>query len=110
MVEDIERASRDFYNSVRLERELSDQGIPLFATDESADITGVSLTTILVRRVKQGGLFTVGELASIRRVDVNGGSFIARIGLPHSNLTKTSRLTCILPLDFPGRILWTSAR
>src|SRR5450755_2195299 len=54
VVEDIERASRDFYNSVRLERELSDQGIPLFATDESADITGVSLTTILVRRVKQG--------------------------------------------------------
>jgi len=54
VVEDIERASRDFYNSVRLERELSDQGIPLFATDEPADITGVSPTTILVRRVKQG--------------------------------------------------------
>ena len=54
VVEDIERASRDFYNSVKLERELSDQGIPLFATDEPADITGVSPTTILVRRVKQG--------------------------------------------------------
>ena len=52
--EDIERASRDFYNSVKLERELSDQGIPLFATDEPADITGISSTTILVRRVKQG--------------------------------------------------------
>ncbi len=54
VVEDIERASRDFYNSVRLERELSDQGIPLFATDEPAGITGISPTTILVRRVKQG--------------------------------------------------------
>jgi site-specific DNA recombinase len=54
VVEDIERASRDFYNSVRLERELSDQGILLFATDEPAGITGVSPTTILVRRVKQG--------------------------------------------------------
>ena len=54
VVEDIERANRDFYNSVKLERELSDQGIPLFATDEPADITGVSPTTILVRRVKQG--------------------------------------------------------
>jgi site-specific DNA recombinase len=54
VVEDIERASRDFYNSVKLERELSDQGIPLFATDEPADISGVSPTTILVRRVKQG--------------------------------------------------------
>ena len=40
VVEDIERASRDFYNSVKLERQLSDQGIPLFATDEPADITG----------------------------------------------------------------------
>jgi site-specific DNA recombinase len=54
VVEDIERASRDFYNSVKLERELSDQGIPLFATDEPADMTGISSTTILVRRVKQG--------------------------------------------------------
>ena len=54
MVEDIERASRDFYNSVKLERELSDQGIPLFATDEPADITGVNPTTLLIRRVKQG--------------------------------------------------------
>jgi site-specific DNA recombinase len=52
--EDIERASRDTYNSLKLERELSDQGILLFATDEPADITGVSPTTILVRRIKQG--------------------------------------------------------
>jgi len=54
VVEDIERASRDFYNSVKLERELSDQGIPLFATDEPADISGVNPTTLLIRRVKQG--------------------------------------------------------
>ena len=54
VVEDIERAARDFYNSVKLERQLTDQGIPLFATDEPPAITGVSSTTILVRRVKQG--------------------------------------------------------
>jgi DNA invertase Pin-like site-specific DNA recombinase len=54
VVEDIERAARDFYNSVKLERQLSDQGIPLFATDEPPAITGISPTTILVRRVKQG--------------------------------------------------------
>ena len=54
VVEDIERACRDFYNSVKPERESSDQGIPLFATDEPADITGVDPTTLLIRRVKQG--------------------------------------------------------
>ena len=54
VVEDIERASRDFYNSIKLERELSDQGIPFFATDEPADIKGVNPTTLLIRRVKQG--------------------------------------------------------
>ena len=46
VVEDIERASRDTYNSLKLERELNDQGIPLSATDEPADITGISPTTI----------------------------------------------------------------
>jgi DNA invertase Pin-like site-specific DNA recombinase len=54
VVEDIERASRDFYNSIKLERELSDQGIPLFATDEPADIKGANPTTLLIRRIKQG--------------------------------------------------------
>jgi site-specific DNA recombinase len=54
VVEDIERASRDTYNSLKLEKELTGHGIPLFATDEPADITGISATTILVRRVKQG--------------------------------------------------------
>jgi len=52
--EDIERSASDFCNSVKLERQLSDQGIPLFAADEPADITGINPTTILVRRVKQG--------------------------------------------------------
>jgi DNA invertase Pin-like site-specific DNA recombinase len=54
VVEDIERASRDFYDSVKLERKLGRQGIPLLATDEPADITGLNATTVLVRRVKQG--------------------------------------------------------
>ncbi len=54
VVEDIERASRDFYDSVKLERKLGSHGIPLLATDEPADITGLNATTVLVRRVKQG--------------------------------------------------------
>src|SRR3984885_13924697 len=52
--EDIERSARDTFNALRLEKELSRQGIPLFATDEPADIAGVNATTVLVRRVKQG--------------------------------------------------------
>ncbi len=50
--EDIERSGRDMFNALRLEKELSRQGIPLFATDEPADIEGVNATTVLVRRVK----------------------------------------------------------
>jgi site-specific DNA recombinase len=52
--EDIERSARDTYNSLKLERELQDQDIPLFATDEPFNIEGINATTILVRRVKQG--------------------------------------------------------
>ncbi len=52
--EDIERAGRDTYNALKLEKELSRNGIAIFATDEPADIAGVSATAILVRRVKQG--------------------------------------------------------
>jgi site-specific DNA recombinase len=52
--EDIERASRDTYDSLKLERKLGSHGIPLLATDEPADITGLNATTVLVRRVKQG--------------------------------------------------------
>jgi site-specific DNA recombinase len=52
--EDIERSGRDMFNALKLEKELSRDGIPLFATDEPADIAGVNATAILVRRVKQG--------------------------------------------------------
>jgi site-specific DNA recombinase len=52
--EDIERSGRDMFNALKLEKDLSRQGIPLFATDEPADIEGVNATTVLVRRVKQG--------------------------------------------------------
>ncbi len=52
--EDIERSARDTFNALKLEKELSRHGIPLFATDEPADIAGVNATTVLVRRVKQG--------------------------------------------------------
>ena len=46
--------ARDTFNALKLEKELSRDGIPLFATDEPADIDGVNATTVLVRRVKQG--------------------------------------------------------
>jgi site-specific DNA recombinase len=52
--EDIERSGRDTFNALKLEKKLSRQGIPLFATDEPAVIDGVNATTVLVRRVKQG--------------------------------------------------------
>ena len=52
--EDIERSARNMYNSLKLESELQDQGIPLFATDEPFSVEGINATTILVRRVKQG--------------------------------------------------------
>jgi len=52
--EDIERSGRDTFNALKLERELSDHGVMLFATDEPAGIAGANATTVLVRRVKQG--------------------------------------------------------
>ncbi|HEV2371845.1 MAG TPA: recombinase family protein [Streptosporangiaceae bacterium] len=54
MCEDIERSGRDTFNALKLERQLSDAGIPLFATDEPINVEGTNATTILVRRVKQG--------------------------------------------------------
>jgi hypothetical protein len=42
------------YSSLKLERELQNQGIPLLATDEPFNVEGINATTILVRRVKQG--------------------------------------------------------
>src|SRR5207253_10970070 len=52
--EDIERSARDTFNALKIEKELSREGIPLFATDEPASIEGINATTVLVRRVKQG--------------------------------------------------------
>jgi hypothetical protein len=42
------------WKSLKLEKKLSRNGIPLFATDEPAHIDGVNATTVLVRRMKQG--------------------------------------------------------
>jgi site-specific DNA recombinase len=52
--EDIERSGRDTFNALKLEKKLSRQGIPVFATDEPIVIDGANATTVLVRRVKQG--------------------------------------------------------
>ena len=52
--EDIERSGRDTFNALKLERQLADAGIPLFAADEPINVEGMNATTILVRRVKQG--------------------------------------------------------
>ncbi|MGH3273743.1 MAG: recombinase family protein, partial [Streptosporangiaceae bacterium] len=52
--EDIERSGRDTFNALKLEKQLSAAGIPLFATDEPIDVAGANATTVLVRRVKQG--------------------------------------------------------
>ena len=52
--ENIERSGRDTFNALKLEKKLSRQGIPVFATDEPIVIDGVNATTVLVRRVKQG--------------------------------------------------------
>jgi resolvase-like protein len=54
MCEDIERSGRDTFNALKLERQLGDAGIPLFATDEPINVEGMTATTILIRRVKQG--------------------------------------------------------
>src|SRR5579859_6726666 len=54
MCEDIERSGRDTFNALKLERQLGDAGIPLFATDEPINVEGMNATTLLVRRVKQG--------------------------------------------------------
>ena len=51
--EDIERSGRDTYNALKLERELGDSDILLFATDEPLDLDGTDPATILLRRTKQ---------------------------------------------------------
>ena len=52
--EDIERSARDTFNALKIEKELSRNGIILAATDEPPQIEGANATMILVRRVKQG--------------------------------------------------------
>ena len=51
--EDIERSGRDTFNALKLERELGDSGILLFAADEPIDLDGTDPATILLRRTKQ---------------------------------------------------------
>lgn len=51
--EDIERSARDSFSAIRLERELQNEGILLFAADEPLDLERVNPTTILLRRTKQ---------------------------------------------------------
>jgi hypothetical protein len=41
-------------SALKLEKELDAQGIPLFATDEPAQIEGINATSVLIRRIKQG--------------------------------------------------------
>jgi DNA invertase Pin-like site-specific DNA recombinase len=51
--EDIERSARDTFNALKLERQLADSDILLFATDEPLDLEGTEPATILLRRTKQ---------------------------------------------------------
>jgi hypothetical protein len=54
MCENIERSARDTLSALRLERDLSDQGIMLCAADEPISVTGMNPAALLIRRVKQG--------------------------------------------------------
>jgi hypothetical protein len=44
--EDIERSARDTFNALKLEKALSREGIPLFATDEPAAIEGANAASL----------------------------------------------------------------
>ena len=52
--ENIERACRDTYDALKLEKELHAAGLMIFATDEPIDAAAPEASTILVRRMKQG--------------------------------------------------------
>jgi site-specific DNA recombinase len=43
--EEIERSARDTFSALKLEKDLSAQGIPLFATDEPISVEGMNATT-----------------------------------------------------------------
>jgi site-specific DNA recombinase len=54
MCEDIARSGRDTYNALKLEKQLYAAGIPLIAADEPiSNSTGMTATTLLLRRMKQ---------------------------------------------------------
>ena len=52
--ENIERAGRDTFDALRLEKELRAAGILILATDEPIDAQAPEAATILMRRMKQG--------------------------------------------------------
>ncbi|WP_165970464.1 recombinase family protein [Actinomadura sp. 6K520] len=52
--ESIDRISRRTFYGTKIEHELEQAGIPLFAADEPITLTGKRATAILTRRVKQG--------------------------------------------------------
>jgi site-specific DNA recombinase len=52
--ESIDRISRRTFYGTKIEHELEQSGVPLFAADEPITLTGKRATAILTRRVKQG--------------------------------------------------------
>src|SRR6266851_5386312 len=101
--EDIERSGRDTFNALKLERQLADAGIPLFAADEPINVEGMNATTILVRRVKQGIAewyrFQIKEKAwkgfeqhTIDGYNIGGAPYgYAPDRIPHSNPGKAAQ-------------------
>ena len=52
--ENIERSGRDNFDALKLEKELRERGMVVFATDEPIDVQAGEGSVILVRRMKQG--------------------------------------------------------
>ncbi len=52
--ENIERSGRDNFDALKLEKELRERGMVVFATDEPIDVQAGEGSIILVRRMKQG--------------------------------------------------------
>jgi hypothetical protein len=102
MCENIERSGRDTYYALQLEKQLTNAGIPLFATDEPIDIAGANATTVLVRRIKQGVAdwfkLQVKEACwrGLREYSMAGYNIGAppygyvAVGIPHQNPLKAS--------------------
>jgi site-specific DNA recombinase len=66
--EDIKRSGRDTYNALKLERQLAEQGVLLFAADEHISVEGMNPTTLLIRRIKQ-------SVAEWLRLQIKGKSW-----------------------------------